>query len=118
VISIEDTTELQCPVENYLDLRAVGNVTMLQLTRGVEARWRQHSSQPFLQGQSAWLEVIASVRRRTASWIWIKGLISISATGLRAGRAARALDRPGGSNRLYSPLCCSSFATSAVHPVW
>ena len=24
VISIEDTTELQCPVENYLDLRAVG----------------------------------------------------------------------------------------------
>lgn len=33
VISIEDTTELQCPVENYLDLRAVGNVTMLQCLR-------------------------------------------------------------------------------------
>src|SRR6202167_6845959 len=30
VISIEDTTELQCPVKNYLDLRAVGNVTMLE----------------------------------------------------------------------------------------
>src|SRR3984957_5877959 len=29
VISIEDTTELQCPVNNYLDLRAVGSVTML-----------------------------------------------------------------------------------------
>ena len=25
VISIEDTTELQCPVKNYLDLRAVGS---------------------------------------------------------------------------------------------
>jgi type IV secretion system protein VirB11 len=33
VISIEDTTELQCPVQNYLDLRAVGNVTMLHCLR-------------------------------------------------------------------------------------
>jgi type IV secretion system protein TrbB len=33
VISIEDATELQCPAENYLDLRAVGNVTMLQCLR-------------------------------------------------------------------------------------
>ncbi len=33
VISIEDTTELQCPVKNYLDLRAVGNVTMLECLR-------------------------------------------------------------------------------------
>lgn len=33
VISIEDTTELQCPVQNYLDLRAVGNVTMLDCLR-------------------------------------------------------------------------------------
>jgi len=33
VISIEDTTELQCAVENYLDLRAVGNVTMLACLR-------------------------------------------------------------------------------------
>jgi type IV secretion system protein TrbB len=33
VISIEDTTELQCPVENYLDLRAVGSVTMLDCLR-------------------------------------------------------------------------------------
>src|SRR5262249_16960505 len=33
VISIEDTTELQCPVSNYLDLRAVGNVTMLECLR-------------------------------------------------------------------------------------
>jgi Flp pilus assembly CpaF family ATPase len=33
VISIEDTTELQCPVKNYLDLRAVGNVTMLACLR-------------------------------------------------------------------------------------
>ena len=33
VISIEDTTELQCPVRNYLDLRAVGNVTMLDCLR-------------------------------------------------------------------------------------
>jgi type IV secretion system protein VirB11 len=33
VISIEDTTELQCPVRNYLDLRAVGSVTMLDCLR-------------------------------------------------------------------------------------
>jgi P-type conjugative transfer ATPase TrbB len=33
VISIEDTTELQCPVRNYLDLRAVGNLTMLECLR-------------------------------------------------------------------------------------
>jgi type IV secretion system protein VirB11 len=33
VISIEDTTELQCRVRNYLDLRAVGNVTMLECLR-------------------------------------------------------------------------------------
>jgi type IV secretion system protein VirB11 len=33
VISIEDTTELQCPVANYLDLRAVGNMTMLECLR-------------------------------------------------------------------------------------
>src|ERR1700735_1446179 len=33
VISIEDTTELQCPVKNYLDLRAVGGVTMLDCLR-------------------------------------------------------------------------------------
>jgi type IV secretion system protein VirB11 len=33
VISIEDTTELQCPVKNYLDLRAVGSVTMLDCLR-------------------------------------------------------------------------------------
>ena len=33
VISIEDTTELQCPVENYVDLRAVGNVSMLDCLR-------------------------------------------------------------------------------------
>ena len=33
VISIEDTTELQCPVKNYLDLRAVGKVTMLECLR-------------------------------------------------------------------------------------
>jgi type IV secretion system protein VirB11 len=33
VISIEDTTELQCPVANYLDLRAVGNITMLECLR-------------------------------------------------------------------------------------
>jgi type IV secretion system protein VirB11 len=33
VISIEDTTELQCSVSNYLDLRAVGNVTMLECLR-------------------------------------------------------------------------------------
>jgi type IV secretion system protein VirB11 len=30
VISIEDTTELQCAVSNYLDLRAVGKVSMLE----------------------------------------------------------------------------------------
>jgi len=33
VISIEDTTELQCSVKNYLDLRAVGNVSMLDCLR-------------------------------------------------------------------------------------
>lgn len=33
VISIEDTTELQCSVANYVDLRAVGNVTMLDCLR-------------------------------------------------------------------------------------
>src|SRR4051794_13138480 len=33
VISIEDTTELQCPVSNYLDLRAVGSVSMLDCLR-------------------------------------------------------------------------------------
>jgi type IV secretion system protein VirB11 len=33
VISIEDTTELQCAVKNYLDLRAVGNVGMLDCLR-------------------------------------------------------------------------------------
>jgi Flp pilus assembly CpaF family ATPase len=33
VISIEDTTELQCPVKNYLDLRAVSKVTMLECLR-------------------------------------------------------------------------------------
>jgi type IV secretion system protein VirB11 len=33
VISIEDTTELQCPAKNYLDLRAVGSVTMLECLR-------------------------------------------------------------------------------------
>jgi type IV secretion system protein TrbB len=33
VISIEDTTELQCGVKNYLDLRAVGNVGMLDCLR-------------------------------------------------------------------------------------
>jgi type IV secretion system protein VirB11 len=33
VISIEDTTELQCSVKNYLDLRAVGKVTMLDCLR-------------------------------------------------------------------------------------
>jgi type IV secretion system protein VirB11 len=33
VISIEDTTELQCPVSNHLDLRAVGNVSMLDCLR-------------------------------------------------------------------------------------
>jgi type IV secretion system protein VirB11 len=33
VISIEDTTELQCAVRNYIDLRAVGAVTMLDCLR-------------------------------------------------------------------------------------
>jgi len=33
VISIEDTTELQCSAPNYLDLRSVGNVTMLDCLR-------------------------------------------------------------------------------------
>lgn len=33
VISIEDTTELQCAVKNYLDLRAVGSVSMLDCLR-------------------------------------------------------------------------------------
>ena len=33
VISIEDTTELQCAVSNYLDLRAVGKVSMLECLR-------------------------------------------------------------------------------------
>jgi len=33
VISIEDTTELQCSVANYVDLRAVGSVTMLDCLR-------------------------------------------------------------------------------------
>jgi Flp pilus assembly CpaF family ATPase len=33
VVSIEDTTELQCAVKNYLDLRAVGNVGMLDCLR-------------------------------------------------------------------------------------
>jgi type IV secretion system protein VirB11 len=33
VISIEDTTELQCSVKNYLDLRAVGRVGMLDCLR-------------------------------------------------------------------------------------
>ena len=33
VVSIEDTIELQCPVENYVDLRAVGSVSMLDCLR-------------------------------------------------------------------------------------
>lgn len=33
VVSIEDTMELQCPVANYVDLRAVGNVSMLDCLR-------------------------------------------------------------------------------------
>ena len=33
VISIEDTTELQCAVANYVDLRAAGNVSMLACLR-------------------------------------------------------------------------------------
>ena len=33
VITIEDTMELQCPVQNFVDLRAVGSVTMLDCLR-------------------------------------------------------------------------------------
>ena len=33
VVTIEDTMELQCPVQNYVDLRAVGAVTMLDCLR-------------------------------------------------------------------------------------
>jgi type IV secretion system protein VirB11 len=33
VITIEDTMELQCPVQNSIDLRAVGTVTMLECLR-------------------------------------------------------------------------------------
>jgi type IV secretion system protein VirB11 len=33
VISIEDTAELQCTVRNYIDLRAAGDVTMLDCLR-------------------------------------------------------------------------------------
>lgn len=33
VVSIEDTTELQCSVPNYVDLRAVGGVSMLDCLR-------------------------------------------------------------------------------------
>lgn len=33
VITIEDTMELQCPVENFVDLRAVAGVTMLDCLR-------------------------------------------------------------------------------------
>lgn len=33
VVSIEDTTELQCAVENYVDLRAVGSISMLDCLR-------------------------------------------------------------------------------------
>jgi type IV secretion system protein VirB11 len=33
IISIEDTTELQCSVKNYTDLRAAGNITMLDCLR-------------------------------------------------------------------------------------
>ena len=33
VVSIEDTMELQCPVANYVDLRAIGSVTMLDCLR-------------------------------------------------------------------------------------
>jgi hypothetical protein len=43
VISIEDTTELQCAVKNYFDLRAVGNVTML-------------GAQPFARGSCYFVE--------------------------------------------------------------
>jgi Flp pilus assembly CpaF family ATPase len=33
VVSIEDTTELQCAVRNYVDLRAVGSISMLDCLR-------------------------------------------------------------------------------------
>ena len=33
IVSIEDTIELQCPASNYVDLRAVGSVSMLQCLR-------------------------------------------------------------------------------------
>jgi type IV secretion system protein VirB11 len=33
VITIEDTMELQCPVQNHVELRAVGSVTMLECLR-------------------------------------------------------------------------------------
>jgi type IV secretion system protein VirB11 len=33
VITIEDTMELQCPVQNYVDLRAIGSITMLDCLR-------------------------------------------------------------------------------------
>jgi type IV secretion system protein VirB11 len=33
IVSIEDTTELQCPVPNYVDLRATGEVSMLDCLR-------------------------------------------------------------------------------------
>ena len=33
VVSIEDTTELQCPARNYVDLRSAGTVTMLDCLR-------------------------------------------------------------------------------------
>jgi Flp pilus assembly CpaF family ATPase len=33
IISIEDTTELQCPARNYVDLRAAGSVSMLDCLR-------------------------------------------------------------------------------------
>lgn len=33
IVSIEDTTELQCSVRNFVDLRAVGEVTMLDCLR-------------------------------------------------------------------------------------
>ena len=37
VISIEDTTELQCSVRNHVDLLAVGNVSMLDCLRALYA---------------------------------------------------------------------------------
>ena len=37
VISIEDTTELQCPVKNYLDLSAVGSCDDARLPSGLHA---------------------------------------------------------------------------------